>query len=114
MQVFEGRKKSALETMAALAKHYKDGPYNVADISVDREYSISYLEQLFASLRDAGLVVGVRGPGGGYMLAKPPDRISIEDVLQAMGKGEPSNGLTALENELREPLRKFTLDRLVQ
>lgn len=46
--------------------------------------SVAYLEQLFVKLRRAGIVDSVRGPGGGYRLAKAPERIRISDILAAV------------------------------
>ena len=65
----------AVTAMMDLAIHDKSGPVTLADISVCQGISLSYLEQLFAKLRKSGLVEGVRGPGGGYRLARPADQI---------------------------------------
>jgi Rrf2 family transcriptional regulator, iron-sulfur cluster assembly transcription factor len=56
----------------------------LADIAHRQQLSQSYLEQLFARLRRAGLVYSARGPGGGYRLAHPPFRIAIADILAAV------------------------------
>lgn len=56
----------------------------LADIAVRQGISLAYLEQLFAKLRRVGLVTSVRGPGGGYRLARPADAISIADVIAAI------------------------------
>jgi Rrf2 family iron-sulfur cluster assembly transcriptional regulator len=47
---------------------------------------LSYLEQLFARLRRAGLVAGVRGPGGGYRLARPAGEIRVAEIIQAVNE----------------------------
>jgi len=60
-------------------------PVSVTQIARELDISLSYLEQLFARLRRAGLVVGLRGVGGGYRLARPPEEITVLDVLQAVG-----------------------------
>lgn len=57
---------------------------SLADISKRQDVSLPYLEQLFVKLRRAGLVASVRGPGGGYKLAKSPASIRISDVLEAV------------------------------
>lgn len=57
---------------------------SLAAISKRQDISLAYLEQLFVKLRRAGLVEAVRGPGGGYKLAKSPDQIRISDVMQAV------------------------------
>ncbi len=74
----------AVTAMLDLAIHSGDGPVTLADISVNQGISLSYLEQLFASLRGKKLVRGVRGPGGGYYLGRPADEISIADIICAV------------------------------
>jgi Rrf2 family transcriptional regulator, iron-sulfur cluster assembly transcription factor len=74
----------AVTAMLDLAIHYNKVPINLADISARQGISLSYLEQLFSRLRKQGLVESARGPGGGYMLAKPANDISVADVIQAV------------------------------
>lgn len=74
----------AVTAMLDLALNGTDGPVTLADISENQGISLSYLEQLFASLRGKGLVRGVRGPGGGYYLGREADEISIADVICAV------------------------------
>ncbi len=57
---------------------------SLAEISRRQDISLPYLEQLFVKLRRAGLVVSVRGPGGGYKLAKSPSDIRVSDILGAV------------------------------
>lgn len=74
----------AVTAMLDLGIHAGTGPVTLADISQCQGISLSYLEQLFAKLRRDGLVEGVRGPGGGYRLAKPAAEISIADIIGAV------------------------------
>ncbi len=74
----------AVTAMLDLAMHAQAGPISLADISKRQEISLSYLEQLFARLRRAGLVESVRGPGGGYLLAQVPETISVAQVIDAV------------------------------
>lgn len=76
--------RHAITAMMELALHQKKGPVTLADISTQQSISISYLEQLFAKLRQHGLVTGMRGPGGGYSLARPANEITIAQVLNAV------------------------------
>ena len=76
--------RHAITAMMELALHQKKGPLTLADISTQQSISISYLEQLFARLRQHELVVGMRGPGGGYNLARPANSITIAQVLHAV------------------------------
>jgi len=60
------------------------GTKTLSDLSMDQGISLSYLEQLFAQLRKKGLVVGVRGPGGGYRLARKAGDISLASIITAV------------------------------
>lgn len=76
----------AVTAMLDLAMHTHNGPTSLSDISQRQEISLSYLEQLFARLRRAGLVNSVRGPGGGYLLSHPADAISVSKVIDAVNE----------------------------
>jgi len=60
------------------------GPVCLAEIAGRQQLSLAYLEQLFGKLRRAGLVASARGPGGGYRLARPSDRITVADIVDAV------------------------------
>ena len=77
----------AVTAMLDLAIHHEEGPVTLADISETQGISLSYLEQLFAKLRKHDLVKGMRGPGGGYRLARLPAEISVAQVIDAIGEG---------------------------
>lgn len=74
----------AVTAMMDLAIHDRIGPVTLSDISQCQGISLSYLEQLFAKLRQAGLVEGVRGPGGGYRLASPASKVSVAQIISAV------------------------------
>lgn len=75
----------AVMALVDLAFHTNDGkPVALADIAGRQEISLSYLEQLFAKLRRGGLVRSVRGPGGGYLLARPATELRISDAILAV------------------------------
>ena len=74
----------AVTAMLDLALHSGQGPVTLADISVNQGISLSYLEQLFAALRQKKLVRGVRGPGGGYYLGRAAAEISIANIICAV------------------------------
>jgi len=57
---------------------------SLAEIARRQDVSLAYLEQLFVKLRRAGLVESVRGPGGGYRLARPASEIRVSEVLEAV------------------------------
>lgn len=107
------KKKAVLRAMVVLSQHYKDGPTNVLDIAEESGLSVSYIEQLFAYMRRSGLVTGVRGPGGGYVLSRSPGAISVGAVIDAMSdRPADTSGLEPLVQAHRELLNRFTLDRL--
>ncbi|MWN05959.1 Fe-S cluster assembly transcriptional regulator IscR [Gilliamella sp. Pas-s95] len=74
----------AVTAMLDVALHADSGPVSLADISERQEISLSYLEQLFARLRKNGLVLSVRGPGGGYILSRSMDQIAISSIVKAV------------------------------
>jgi Rrf2 family iron-sulfur cluster assembly transcriptional regulator len=74
----------AVTAMMDLAIYSPDGPVALADISHCQGISLSYLEQLFSRLRRENLVRGVRGPGGGYRLAKSAAEITVAEIIAAV------------------------------
>ncbi len=74
----------AVTAMVDLALRHGKGPVTLAGISERQDISLSYLEQLFGKLRRHQLVDSVRGPGGGYTLAKPLDTVSVADIIRAV------------------------------
>src|ERR1700741_5284484 len=76
----------AVTAMIDVAMHCGDGPVTLAGVSERQKISLSYLEQLLGKLRRHGLVDSVRGPGGGYNLARGADAVSVADVILAVGE----------------------------
>ena len=74
----------AMVAMADIAMSAKENLVTLGEISKRQNISMPYLEQLFVKLRRSNLVVSVRGPGGGYKLAKPPHQIRVVDILTAV------------------------------
>ncbi|MBF9050218.1 Rrf2 family transcriptional regulator [Roseobacter sp. HKCCD9010] len=74
----------AMVALADLALQPEQELTSLAEISKRQDISLPYLEQLFVKLRRAGLVESVRGPGGGYRLAKPPSHIRVVDIFSAV------------------------------
>ena len=121
----------AVTAMLDLAIHQGKGPIALADIAQRQGISLSYLEQLFAKLRKCSLVTSVRGPGGGYNLARSPVEIHVAEVIAAVDESVDTtrcggahncqnNGpcLTHdlwhdLSDRIYEHLNKITLQQLV-
>ncbi|MGQ0751159.1 MAG: Fe-S cluster assembly transcriptional regulator IscR [Betaproteobacteria bacterium] len=74
----------AVTAMVDLAMHHGSGPVTLAEISGRQKISLSYLEQLFGKLRRHRLVESVRGPGGGYNLARDMGKVSVADIILAV------------------------------
>ena len=74
----------AVMAMVDLARHAQAKPVSLSDIATRQEISLSYLEQLFARLRRAGLVKSVRGPGGGYRLARGSAETRVSEIILAV------------------------------
>lgn len=78
----------AMVALADLAlaqkKTAEEGLVSLAEVSRRQDISLPYLEQLFVKLRRAGLVEAVRGPGGGYRLARSADSIRVSEIMEAV------------------------------
>ena len=104
----------AVTAMLDLSIHSSQGPVNLTEISQRQAISLSYLEQLFAKLRQRKLVSSVRGPGGGYRLARPEKEIHVAEIIDAVsesldttrcqGKGDCQQGETCLTHHLWQDL----------
>ncbi|MCK5898548.1 MAG: Fe-S cluster assembly transcription factor [Methylococcales bacterium] len=100
----------AVTAMLDLAFHSEKAPITLTDIATRQIISLSYLEQLFSRLRKAGMVTGVRGPGGGYQLSRTPEEINIAEIISAVdeqldstkcgGKGNCHNNGPCLTHDL--------------
>ena len=88
----------AVTAMIDLALNSGDGPVTLAAINERQKISLSYLEQLFGRLRRYGLVESVRGPGGGYCLARPDADITIADVVRAVDEMLDATQCGGLQN----------------
>ena len=78
------RGRFAVTRMIDLALYGDAGPVRLSDIARRQQISVAYLEQIFCKLRRAELVQSVRGPGGGYRLARPTDKITAGEIVSAV------------------------------
>ena len=114
----------AVTAMLDLAIHGQNSPVSLNDISGRQGISLSYLEQLFAKLRRNELVTSVRGPGGGYRLARDTKEINIAEVVDAVsesmdatacqGKGNCQDGDQCLTHHLWQDLSEQIHDFLTK
>ncbi len=114
----------AVTAMMELALRGGEQPLALAQIADAQNISSSYLEQLFRKLSKNGLVIGTRGPNGGYRLGREPAEISIADIITSVdenidstdckGKGNCQDGERCLTHELWQELsgmlHKFLTD----
>lgn len=77
----------AVTAMLDIALHRQRGPISVVDIAERQGLSAAYLEQLLARLKKGGLLLSVRGPGGGYQLDRDMGQISVSNIITAVGDG---------------------------
>ncbi|KAB7619503.1 Rrf2 family transcriptional regulator [Alkalilimnicola sp. S0819] len=112
----------AISAMLHLAAHGGAGPVPLVEVSDCQNISLSYVDQIFARLRSAGLVRGTPGPGGGYRLAREAGAISVLEVMSAVdGPRRGKAGQSELEAviwaelavELEGYLASITLEGLV-
>ncbi|MEB0138282.1 MULTISPECIES: Fe-S cluster assembly transcriptional regulator IscR [unclassified Undibacterium] len=117
----------AVTAMIDLALRQDKGPVTLAGISQRQDISLSYLEQLFGKLRRHEIVESVRGPGGGYHLARKAQQVTVADIIIAVdeqldatqcgGKGnchgtDHINGLHCMTHDLWATLNAKMVDYL--
>ena len=77
----------ALRAITNLALANSDKPVPIKHIAGDEDLSPEFLEQIFFRLKKTGIISSVRGPGGGFMLDRAPEDISVKDIFDAVGEG---------------------------
>jgi Rrf2 family transcriptional regulator, iron-sulfur cluster assembly transcription factor len=88
----------AVTAMIDVAMHNGKGPVTLAAVSERQKISLSYLEQLFGKLRRHGLVDSVRGPGGGYNLARKATAVSVAEIILAVDEPIDATQCAGKEN----------------
>ena len=121
------KSKLALVSLVHMARNTTQR-VRVQDLAEKQTFSAHFLEQIFRNLRMAGIVRSVRGPGGGYELAKPINKISVTDVLSALGEhtsawGEKisdtpeamlvSGYLSSVEEKVQKDFANITLEQIL-
>ena len=81
------RSRYGTRMMLDMAQHYDEGPIQIGDIAKRQDISVKYLEQLIIPLKKANYVESVRGPKGGHMLAKSPEKITVGEIVELLEGG---------------------------
>ena len=86
------RSRYGTRMMVDMAEHYDEGPVQIGDIAKRQDISVKYLEQLIIPLKKANFIKSVRGPKGGHMLAKPPEEITVGEIVEVLEGGIDLSG----------------------
>ena len=78
------RGQYGVRAMYEIARGYPERPVAIKEISERQDVSVAYLEQILNKLRKAELIKSIKGPGGGYLLSKRPEEISIASILNEL------------------------------
>ena len=82
------RSRYGTRLMLDMAQHYNQGPIQLGDIAKRQDISVKYLEQILIPLKKARFVDSVRGPKGGHVLAKPPEEITVGEIVALLEDGD--------------------------
>jgi Rrf2 family protein len=82
--IFSTKAEYGVRLMVELGRQYGDSPVPLASVAEAEQLPSAYLEHLVAKLRKAGLVTSTRGAHGGYRLARPAEKITMDEVVQAL------------------------------
>ena len=116
--VFSKRSRYGIRALIDLAGDSECGCVQLSDIADRNSISVKYLEQIFTTLRKAGILRSIKGPQGGYLLAKKPEDIKIAEVVLALDgsyllEAEESQGgekgeaeALAVQTEIIEPINE--------
>lgn len=81
------RSRYGTRLMLDMARHYNEGPVQLGDIAKRQDVSVKYLEQIIIPLKRAHYIESVRGPKGGHILAKPPEKITVGEIVAVLEEG---------------------------
>ena len=103
------RGRFAITALIDLASRQNSTPVPLVDLALRHHISLSYLEQMFARLRQQGLVDSTRGPGGGYALARKASAITVADIVSAIEDGSDER-TPAAQRETSQSAQEMTQD----
>ena len=81
------RSRYGTRLMLELAQHYPQGPLHLNTIALQQGISVKYLEQIIIPLKKANYIQSVRGPKGGHVLARPPEDITVGEIVALLEEG---------------------------
>jgi Rrf2 family protein len=81
------RSRYGTRLMLDMAQHYDQGPVQLGDIAKRQDISVKYLEQIIIPLKKAGYIESLRGPKGGHILAKPPQEVTVAEIVALLEDG---------------------------
>ena len=93
------RGRYGLRALVDMTIHSNNAPVSLVQVANRQKISLNYLEQVFGTLRKAGIVVSVKGAGGGYKLARDAESITVKEVLEAL------EGTFSIIDRIREKSR---------
>jgi Rrf2 family iron-sulfur cluster assembly transcriptional regulator len=81
------RSRYGTRLMLDMAQHYREGPIHLGDIAKRQDVSVKYLEQIIIPLKKAHYIESIRGSKGGHILTKPPEEITVGEIVALMEQG---------------------------
>jgi Rrf2 family transcriptional regulator, iron-sulfur cluster assembly transcription factor len=87
MMKLSTRSRYGTRLMLDMAQHYEDGPIHLANVAKRQGISVKYLEQIIIPLKKANYIRSVRGPKGGHVLARPPEEVTVGEIVALLEEG---------------------------
>ena len=84
MRTISKKTKYGLQSLIALARKYGEGPVLIATLAKEEDIPIKFLELILLDLKNSGILESKKGPGGGYLLSRPPSRITVGSIIRYM------------------------------
>jgi len=82
------RSRYGVRLLLDMASRYQKGPVHLADVAANQGISLKYLEQIIIPLKKANYIKSVRGPKGGHSLARPPEEITVGEIVALLEEGD--------------------------
>lgn len=112
--ILSRKSRYGLRALIDLGKNAGDGRISLSSIAERNQISSQYLEQIFASLRRAGIIQSVKGSQGGYYLAKEPSEITVSEILHALDGSFHIEPEKSEDDGIAQTVQSCVIDRLNQ